>query len=85
MPSGPPEKGLKISTIEEGRACLEEAQLIEPENAPDIETLVGALVQITLIPGLSQATRDAVYAVAFLLVQVTPDNTGDAAADRFVE
>ena len=67
VPCGPPKKGLRISTIEEGRACLEEAQLIEPEDTPDIEMLAGALVQIALFPGLSQATRDAVRAVAFLL------------------
>ena len=56
--SGPPKKGLRISTIEEGTACLEEAQLIGPEDAPDIKTLAGTLVQIALFPGLSQATSD---------------------------
>ena len=83
--SGPPKKGLRISTIKEGRACLEEAQLIEPEDAPDIETLAGALVQIALFLGLSQATRDTVCAVAFLLVQVTLDDAGDEATERIVE
>ena len=85
VPSGPPKKGLRLSTIEEGRACLEEAQLIEPEDAPDIKMLAGALVQIALFPGLSQAMRDAVHAVAFLLAQVTPDDTGDEATERLAE
>ena len=60
----------KIHTPAEARACLQDAQLIEPDDdtsAPD--TLAGALVQISLFPGLSQAARDATHSVALLLVQ----------------
>ena len=61
----------KICTPAEARACLQDAQLIEPDDdtlAPD--TLAGALVQISLFPGLSQAARDATHSVALLLVQM---------------
>ena len=54
-----PSKMPRIRTAEEGQACLEAAQLIEPEDAPNIDTLAGALAQISLFPGMSQAARDA--------------------------
>ena len=44
---------LKIHTADEGQACLEEAQLIDPEDALDLDALAGALMQISLFPGMS--------------------------------
>ena len=62
----------KICTAEEGRKYLEEAHLIELEDKLDGEVLAGALVQVSLFPGMSQAARDAVWSVALLLVKSGP-------------
>ena len=64
-----PKKMLNICMVEEGRICLENAQLIEPEDTLDSDVLAGALVQISLFLGLSQAARDAMCVVALLMVQ----------------
>ena len=74
----------RIHTAEEGRAYLEEAQLIELQDALDSELLASALVQISLFLGMSQATRDTVCAVAFLLTQVKPVNPGDTVMEGIV-
>ena len=69
----------KICTMAEGRACLEEAQLIDPEDVLYLNVLAGALVQISLFPGMSQVARDSVHAVALLLAQAFPvDSRGSA-------
>ena len=75
----------RIHTAEEGRAYLEEAQLIEPEDTLDSEVLAGALVQISLFPGMLQATRDAVHAVAFLLMQVKLVDPEDMAMEGIID
>ena len=64
----------KIYTMKEGHECLEAAQLIEPDDMLDIDTLAGMLVQISLFLGMSQAARDAVCTVALLLAQATLAN-----------
>ena len=64
-----PKKVSRIRTVEEGQSCLEKAQLIELEDILDTDVLASALVQISFFLGMSQATRDAVCAVAFLMVQ----------------
>ena len=46
--------------------------------------LAGTLVQISLFLGMSQATRDAMHAVAFLLTQVKPVDPGDMAVEGIV-
>ena len=69
---GAAKKTSRIRTTKEGRACLIEAQLVESDDTLDADTLAGVLVQISFFPGMSQATRDAVRAVALLLAQVTP-------------
>ena len=74
-----------MRTIEEAWVFLEEAHLIEQEDVLDLETLAGTLVQISLYLGLSQATRDAVHAVALLMAQVALDNMGELAIDRITD
>ena len=62
----------KIHTVDEGWACLEEAQLIDPEDVLDLDALASTLVQISLFPGMSQVARDSVRTVALLLAQALP-------------
>ena len=76
----------KIHTPAEARACLQDTQLIEPDDdtlAPDM--LVGALVHISLFPGLSQAARDATCSVALLLAQTMLVVNGEAVAEGLLE
>ena len=80
-----PHMPTKIHNTEEGRKYLKEAQLIELEDTIDGEVLASALVQISLFPGMSQAMRDAMCMVAFLLVQVELDGPGDAAAKGIMD
>ena len=47
--------------------------------------LAGALVQISFFPGMSQATRDAVCAVAILLAQVTPPHKVATPSEDFMD
>ena len=79
---GSPKGAPSVCTVEDTRICLEEAHLIEQEDALDLKTLAGALVQISLYLGLPQATRDAVHAVALLTAQAAHDDVGELAADR---
>ena len=65
-----PKKMSRIRTVEEGRACLIEAQLVKSDDTLDVNTLAGALVHISFLPGMSQATKDAVCMVAILLAQI---------------
>ena len=76
-----------ICIVEEGRKYPKEAQLIELEDALDSEVLASALVQnqISLFPGMLQATRDTVHTVALSLVQVKLDGFGDTATKRIVD
>ena len=79
-------KPTKIRTPAEARACLQDAQLIKPDDdtsAPDM--LAGALVQISLFPGLSQAARDAMHSVALLLVQAKLAVNVEAVAEGLLE
>ena len=46
--------------------------------------LAGTLVQISLFLGMSQATRDTMCAVAFLLTQVKPVDPGDMAMEGII-
>ena len=80
-----PKKMLNICMVEEGRICLEKAQLIEPEDMLDSNVLAGALVQISLFLGLSQVARDAMRAVALLMVQPKQAGVEDAAAENIVD
>ena len=50
-----------------------------------MSTLAGVLVQISLFQGMSQATRDAVRAVAMLLAQVKPSNEAATPTEDFVD
>ena len=43
------------------------------------------MVQISLYPGLSQATRDAVHTVALLTAQAAHGKVGESAADRIAD
>ena len=72
----------KIRTADEGRACLEEVQLINPEDVLDLDMLAGTLVQISLFPGMSQVARDSVRAMAFLLAPALPVDSGGSAAEE---
>ena len=74
-----------ICTVEEGGICLERAQLIEPEVLLDSDALAGALVQISLFPGLSQAARDAVRTVALLMVQLKQAGVEDVAVENVMD
>ena len=79
-------KGMpNIHMAEEGRICRKKAQLIEPEDMFDSDILAGALVQISLFPGLSQAVRSAVRVVAPLMVQPKQAGAEDAAAKNIVD
>ena len=80
-----PKKMPNIHTVEEGRICLKKAQLIELEDLLDSDALAGALVQISLFLGLSQAARDAVCAVAFLMVQPKQAGVEDAAVKNIMD
>ena len=80
-----PKKVSRIQTVEEGRSCPEKAQLIELEDTLDTDALASALVQISFFPGMSQAMRDAVHAVAFLMAQTKPDSIGDTATKGIVD
>ena len=82
---GAPKNVPKICTVKEGRECLEAAQLIEPEDTLDIDTLAGALAQISLFLGMSRAIRDAMRVVAFLLAQATLVNANEASTERIVD
>ena len=62
-------RATRICTTEEGRKYPKEAHLIDLEDELDGEVLAGALVQVLLFPGMSQAARDAVWSVALLLVR----------------
>ena len=79
-----PRKTPRICTVEEGQACLEEAQLIEPEVMPNLDTLASALVQISLFLGMSQAARDTICTVALFMVQMAPSDIGEAAIGGIV-
>ena len=74
-----------IRMAEEGRICLENAQLIKPEDTLDSDVLAGALVQISLFPGLSQVARDAVHMVVLLMVQPKQARAEDAAAESIMD
>ena len=74
----------RIRTLAEARACLLDAQLIEPDDPLAPDTLAGMLAQISLFPGLSQVARDAIRLVALLLVQMKPANGREATADGLV-
>ena len=63
----------------------EEACLIEPEDELDGEVLAGALVQVSLFPGMSQAARDAVWSVALLLVRSGPSEATAPALNGCME
>ena len=80
-----PKKMPNIRTVEEGRICLEKDQLNEPEDLLDSDALAGALVQISLFLGLSQAARDAVHVVAFLMVQPKQARVEDVAVENVVD
>ena len=54
---GAPKNVLRIRTAEEGRVCLEAAQLIELGDTLDTDALASALVQVSLFPGMSQAAQ----------------------------
>ena len=62
----------KIYTMKEGHECLEAAQLIEPDDMLDIDTLAGMLVQISLFLGMSQAMRDSMCATTLLMAKPAP-------------
>ena len=79
-----PSKTPRICTAEEGQACLEEAQLIEPEVMPNLDMLASALVQISLFLGMSQAARDTICTVALLMVQTAPSDIREAAIGGIV-
>ena len=79
-------KGMpNICTAEEGRICLKKAQLIEPEDMLHSDVLAGALVQISLFPGLSQVARNAMRTVALLMVQPKQAGAEDMAAENIVD
>ena len=80
-----PHMSTRIHTVEEGRTYLEECHLMEPEDVRDSKVLAGTLAQISLFPGMSQAMRDAVRAVAFLLTQEKPVDPGDMAVEGIID
>ena len=59
--------------------------MIEPEDLLDSDALASALVQISLFLGLSQVARDAMHAVAFLMVQLKQAGVEDAAVENVVD
>ena len=70
-------KTSRICTAEEGRTCLEDAQLIEPGEALDFDVLAGALYQISFFPGMSQAARDSVCTIVLLMAKAVPADAGE--------
>ena len=70
-------KTSRICTAEEGRTCLEDAQLIEPGEALDLDVLASALYQISFFQGMLQATRDSVRTVALLMAKAVPADAGE--------
>ena len=82
---GAPKNVPRIRTTEEGHVCLEAAQLIEPGDTLNTDTLAGTLVQVSLFPGMSQATRDAVRAVAILMAQAMPANTDEVSTEGIMD
>ena len=80
-----PKEMLKIHTVEEGQACLEEVQLINLEGVLDLNMLASTLVQISLFPGMSQVVRDTIHAVTLLMAQALPTNTGGTVAEEAVK
>ena len=75
----------RIRTAEEGRGCLDAAQLIELGDTLDTDALASVLVQVSLFPGMLQATRDAMRAVAILMAQVMPANTDEVSTKGIVD
>ena len=59
--------------------------LIELEDKLDGELLAGALVQVSLFPGMLQAGRDAVWSVALLLVRLGPSEARAPALNDCME
>lgn len=78
-------KTSRICTVEEGQACLEEAQLIEPKDMLGLDTLASTLVQISFLPGMPQAIRDPMHAIVLLLAQTTLVNTGEAVIEGVMD
>ena len=82
---GTPSMTSEIRTAEEGRKYLEEAQLIESEEALDGKVMAGAFVQISFFPSMLQAARDAVQSVALLMVRAGPGKAGTLALNACME
>ena len=82
---GPTIKALRVCSMEEGRICLEEAQLIEQGYMIDTDALASALAQISFFQGMSQIARDAVRAVALLMVEVKLDGTEKVIPEGIVD
>ena len=61
------------------------AQLVKSDDKLNADTLAGMRVQISFFPGMSQATRDAVCAVAVLLAQVKLPSEATMPTEDFVD
>ena len=75
----------RICTAEEGRVCLEAAQLIELGDTLDTDALAGALVQVSFFPGMLQAARDAVREVVILMAQAMLANTDEVSTEGIMD
>ena len=67
-----------VLSAEEGRAFLEEEAILDPEDQIDVDILSGALVQITLMEGMTSKESHAVCSIALMLEQVRVNSIGDS-------
>ena len=65
-------------SVEEGRTFLEEEAIIEPGEPVDVDALSGALVQITLMEGMTPKVSHTIQLVALMMAQLRSITTGDA-------
>jgi hypothetical protein len=75
--------GQEVTDAKKGMSYLESTLLTVPGVPYTAETLVGALFQISMLPGIkgSRANTNAVRAVAFLLADVNLASDSQAIAD----
>ena len=63
-----------IHNVAEGRLYLEEEALLDLGEQLDLDTMVGTLVQVSLMEGIPVSVSCAVHAVALILTQMNMES-----------
>ena len=71
-----------IHNVEEGRLYLEEEALLDPGEQLNLDTLVGTLVQVSMMEDTPASVSRTIHAVALILAQM---NTEPGKSDNKVD